>query len=777
MKIKTKQNYQNKEEKIEAKDYWAKQNSQPDLFFSNTHYIKAISEIATILDLSNIFEFGCAAGRNLNFIKQKFARLNKTANLSGIDINERAVKTGKKEFQLDISVADEDSLQKIKSNSFDLVFTVSVLDHVPEPSKIIDSLMKLTREFGLFLEPSLEKGQGEFGKAISAEYEWIKSKNKLPFPFTYYHDYESIFKSIGCEVCFKLPLPTHLSRSGPLYKLWFVRKKSSKTIIPSNLQEVISKSILINLLNSINDMKFQTKQLTDLAEAKNKKLQDEFQYQTKLFTRELHNIRKSKRWRFGSIFVIKSKKNIMLEVLKIPFKIIKFFLRERNNKLSFKTYDIFQKKLENAKLFAKGIKGLNKNFVEKKFCYILHNSLPNSSGGYAIRSHNVAKTFKHYGFEVICVTRPGYPLDEKNSNITDIDDHKLEGLIYSRIPTPTINGGILKYLENSIDVWVEYFSKTKPSFIIAASSYRSALPALIAAKTLKLPFIYEVRGFWEITRASREKLYHNSEDFLMQQKMETLTALHSDHVIALNNGLKKELVKRGIDSKNISLFPNSADISNSEYLQKNNELLKELNIPNDVCVIGYVGSFVFYEGLEDLTKACGQLYKKGLKFRLLIVGNEFVSNNKKGPISEAIIKIAKEYGFMDWLIMPGRVKANLVSDYYSIIDIAPFPRKSYLVTEMVSPMKLYEAMNMKKAVIVSSVDALKEMVVENETALIFEKDNISSLSEMIEKMINNKNLREEIAKNGKKFVMSKMNWNESIKDSLKQISKIVNVKL
>ena len=78
---------------------------------------------------------------------------------------------------------------------------------------------------------------------------------------------------------------------------------------------------------------------------------------------------------------------------------------------------------------------------------------------------------------------------------------------------------------------------------------------------------------------------------------------------------------------------------------------------------------------------------------------------------------------MDWLIMPGRVKANLVSDYYSIIDIAPFPRKSYLVTEMVSPMKLYEAMNMKKAVIVSSVDALKEMVVENETALIFEKDN------------------------------------------------------
>ena len=103
----------------------------------------------------------------------------------------------------------------------------------------------------------------------------------------------------------------------------------------------------------------------------------------------------------------------------------------------------------------------------------------------------------------------------------------------------------------------------------------------------------------------------------------------------------------------------------------------------DVPVIGYIGTFVQYEGLEDLAKACALLRARGETFRLMIVGSENSEGAGMGPIETEIFRIAEDGGFLHWLIMPGRVPHEEVAEYYSLIDIAPFPRKPQPVTEMV----------------------------------------------------------------------------------------------
>jgi Glycosyl transferases group 1 len=175
-------------------------------------------------------------------------------------------------------------------------------------------------------------------------------------------------------------------------------------------------------------------------------------------------------------------------------------------------------------------------------------------------------------------------------------------------------------------------------------------------------------------------------------------------------------------------------------------------------VIGYVGTFVDYEGLEDLAQACAELKHRNIEFRLMLVGNENASGSERGPITEQILGIAKREGLSDWLIMPGRVPHDQVESFYSLIDIAPFPRKPWPVCEMVSPLKPLEALAMEKAVLVSDVRALAEMVRVGETGMHFRKGDIGSLVEMLQKLLLDPELRVRLGRAGRHWVATERTW-------------------
>src|SRR5690606_22760827 len=213
-----------------------------------------------------------------------------------------------------------------------------------------------------------------------------------------------------------------------------------------------------------------------------------------------------------------------------------------------------------------------------------------------------------------------------------------------------------------------------------------------------------------------------------------------------------ELVARDVPAEKIRLLPNACDPERFEPLPRDRALQAELGFPEGVPVIGYIGTFVSYEGLEDLAAACGRLKARGLAFRLLLVGNEDASGTSRGEITEAIERAADKHGFRDWLAMPGRVPHEVVPAYYSRIDIAPFPRKPLPVCEMVSPMKPLEALAMEKAVLVSDVGALAEMVRDGETGLLFRKGDLSDLAAKLAQLVKDPAMRERLGRNGRRWV-------------------------
>lgn len=411
--------------------------------------------------------------------------------------------------------------------------------------------------------------------------------------------------------------------------------------------------------------------------------------------------------------------------------------------------------------------------VKTRVCYILHNSLPFSTGGYATRAHGIATGIQKNGLDVICVTRPGFPVEENADSINHVNPFDfIDGIPYVRIYKPSRKStkGI-NYFEQAKQAYINLFRILMPEYVLAASNHLTSIPSQAAAQYLSIPFFYEVRGFWEITRASREKDFAKTPEYARQESLETFSAINSTHVFTLTSGMKAELTRRGVKPENISIAPNAFNPASFKPLPKDQALAEELGIKEETTVIGYVGSFVQYEGLDYLAKAAVRLAQKGYDFRLLIVGSENVSGGTKGTISELISNIAFENCISDKLIMPGRVAHELVPKYYSLIDICPFPRKSQPVTEIVSPMKPLEAFAMQKAVIVSSVSALSEMVIHEQTGLVFAKDNIDDLTDKLSILIENPNLRQKLAASGRSWALANRTWQISSKVIVDQLNR------
>lgn len=411
------------------------------------------------------------------------------------------------------------------------------------------------------------------------------------------------------------------------------------------------------------------------------------------------------------------------------------------------------------------------DFHSKRICYVLHNSLPYSSGGYATRALGIYQGLKKHGYETIVVNRPGFPIDTKPEILPEDvkEEEKIDGFTYVRSNFPTRKQfKTYDYMRLAADTLEVQFKKYQPEYVIAASNFITAIPAMIAARRLGIPFVYEVRGFWEITRISREPEFALTPAYKSLCYLEALAANSADKVFTLTNAMKMELNTRGVD-KAITILPNSCNPEDFTPSRRSGKLARKLRIPSGVPVIGYIGTFVQYEGLDLLAEACGILKEKNLEFRLLMVGNENTSGTDRGPITERVIELAEKHSFTQWLIMPGRVPHEEVEGYYSLIDVAPFPRKPQPVCEMVSPMKPLEASAMKKAIIVSSVRALTEMIVDGETGLVFEKGNVQDLANKLEILISDKNLRTKLGENGRIWVEKERTWDLTTKKLVKII--------
>lgn len=395
---------------------------------------------------------------------------------------------------------------------------------------------------------------------------------------------------------------------------------------------------------------------------------------------------------------------------------------------------------------------------KKKVFYLLHNRLPYNSGGYATRSHGLLTGVSVFGWDMHGVSRLGYPLD-RMPDIESFPTDMVDNIQYHRLLNGEIGLGSLplkEYLESYADALLALAKKEKPEMIHAASNYMNGIVGNYVAKSLGIPSIYEVRGLWEITRISRESTWKDSEYYNLMAKMEADAAKGADIVFTLTEALRDEMVSRGVDREKIHLLPNGVVSDRFVPLVKNNTLAKSLKIEGKT-IVGFIGSFAQYEGLEYIVDAMEILINKGrTDIVALMVGD--------GAVAEEIRARVTSKGLDKYFVFTGRIPHDEVEEYYSLVDIAPLPRKGLPVCEMVSPLKPFEAMAMEKVVLSSNVAALAEIVKDNYNGMLFEKDNVDDLAKKIELLADNPKLREKLGKQARQWVVEERDWGKIAKN-------------
>ncbi|MFF2445653.1 glycosyltransferase family 4 protein [Neobacillus sp. NPDC058068] len=385
----------------------------------------------------------------------------------------------------------------------------------------------------------------------------------------------------------------------------------------------------------------------------------------------------------------------------------------------------------------------------KTIVHVLNKSLPEVNG-YTIRSSEMVEHQKNSLIHPVVITKLGYSFDSKVVESIGREIHN--GIEHYRLMD--VNGSskinevpMSEYFRTYADHFARALRQINPALIHTASNFQNALPALKVAQKYQIPSVYEVRGLWHDTQATKTAGFENSERYLLHEKYELICCHTADRVVAISQSLREHLINKGIPEEKIYFVPNGVDVKKFKPQLPNTELQKKFDLENKL-VIGFIGSVTHYEGLDYLLKALAELKKMAISFSFLLVGD--------GKALPDLKQLARELQLEAEVIFVGRVPHHEVKDYYSVIDVFPFPRTKAKVCQLVTPLKPFEAMAMGKLVLVSDIPALREMVIDGETGLVFKAEDVSSLVECLQQVENSKHL----AKQGRKWVVNNRAWDQ-----------------
>lgn len=396
-----------------------------------------------------------------------------------------------------------------------------------------------------------------------------------------------------------------------------------------------------------------------------------------------------------------------------------------------------------------------------KILHILDVSLPHRQSGYSLRSQYIINTQKALGFDPVVLTRWGVP-EQLVDGVEYIDDvpylrntsekyairlGECLGEFQLRDTPQIYHAGQEQHFRKRVARAVE---AEKPDVLHAASPGRNAQVAIDIGHHYGLPVVYEVRGLWHDSGVAQGMLIPDSEAY-RQQHVEHVNAMRqADAVVTLSEVLKAECIREGVDEGKIGVVPNGVAVEQYAPKNRSGELANRTGIELDDVVLGYIGLVRSLEGLRLLLQACEVLRGRYANLKVLIVGG--------GRDLSALQREARERDLADVVIFTGEIPHDQIAAYYAMLDVFVIPRTRSRVTELVTPMKPYEAMAMEKAVVVSDVAALMEVVTDGETGRVFAADDVESLIHTCAELIENPTLRMQLGKKGSEWVRSERAW-------------------
>jgi glycosyltransferase involved in cell wall biosynthesis len=371
---------------------------------------------------------------------------------------------------------------------------------------------------------------------------------------------------------------------------------------------------------------------------------------------------------------------------------------------------------------------------------LLEVSMPQVPSGYAYRSRDVLAALTAAGLEPVAATRLGFPASRGITDYSPVES--VYGVIHHRFNFP----GLRQYSGIPLDrlaaanaeSLLGLVERIRPGLILAGTPSLNGSVGRALCSAAEIPFVYDVRGFPEMTWAARpgggeSELYH------LRREAETGCAAAADVVITISETMKAELVGRGIDSGKVAVVPHVVDTDRYSPRPRDEALARSYGLDRGF-VVGSVTSLTDYEGIDVLLRAVS-LARRNEEVRALIVGD--------GPARAALQELAAELGIEDAVVFTGRVAQERVIEHYALLDAFALPRRDLEVCRTVTPLKPFEAMAMGVPVIASDLPALAEPLTRSRGGLLVAAESEQALAAAILQLAGDALARERLGANAR----------------------------
>ncbi len=378
-----------------------------------------------------------------------------------------------------------------------------------------------------------------------------------------------------------------------------------------------------------------------------------------------------------------------------------------------------------------------------RILYVAASCRPYHITGYTSRTHELLRALKESGADLRVVTRTGYPWDRRDRLCPpETEKTQLDGIAYNHFHNPGNNRFTAVYAAQASKVLEQYAREERVACIHAASNHVNALPALIAARRLGIPFQYEMRGLWELSRSSRIPSFKDSHNYRLGLELEGLVAAHADRVFVISEQLGRYAQNHwGIPQARLRLLPNCVD---------GRRIILNINAKADPDSIGYAGTFIAYEGLDTLIQAVGKLTREGRHISLHLVGD--------GEARQELVALTVKLGLEKVVRFHGRVSPEEARAHISRCALVCIPRKPFAVCEIVPPIKLAEALALEKPVVVPDLPVFRDELGSQPAGWFFRSGDACHLAEILASALSAPERLASLGKQGRKYILEHRQW-------------------
>jgi len=385
--------------------------------------------------------------------------------------------------------------------------------------------------------------------------------------------------------------------------------------------------------------------------------------------------------------------------------------------------------------------------------HVLHNSLPLLCG-YSIRSGAILSHQRSQGLDPIVLTSSRQPDSvEGNVDLIDGTPHFRTGA-HAEPALPILRErAVMRRLQERVE---QVIGESRPHIVHAHSPVLVGLPALLAARKHGLPFVYEIRDLWENASVDRGKFRYNSPFYRLARGLETYVLRRADAVVTICEALRWDVTTRVSDPRRVYVVGNGVDaaVFDPSSVTVSQELRRQWRLGGKR-VIAYVGTFQPYEGLDLLIRAMPSILSHATNAHLLIVGG---SAGESTAVEQALQARVSSLALGAHVTFTGRVPHAMVKSAYAMADVVVCPRLLTRTTALTTPLKPLEAMAMGRALVISDVPGMRELVRDGETGATFPAGDVDGLARVCLRLLDDPALRRALGQRAHSWVVEHRQW-------------------